>query len=263
MAAAAQSCASRMDAGAPGRRGRTWAAPARPAASYEPGSPPSTAQWPASVTRDVHEHGKTLVERGCAKSDVAVTMAVYPSRSGTRFRRRAMAARISSPSAPIMGSRSAMSRRDAPALGRAGLTIPVCIGGRLNQIPDDSNPGLPVDVTAKSAPSASSRVRRSMGSPQRSPTWRASARRTTGSGWVAPPQAAAKLPRPFRSRRPATHYQSAAAISDASRPAATRGTSVASRRVSTAKSSTAQNVRWSAWWNTARTAASPTATPPG
>ena len=33
------------------------------------------------------------------------------------------------------------------ALTRADLDIPVCIGGRLNQVPDDSNSGLPVDVT--------------------------------------------------------------------------------------------------------------------
>jgi methylmalonyl-CoA mutase cobalamin-binding subunit len=32
-------------------------------------------------------------------------------------------------------------------LERADVDLPVCIGGRLNQIPDDSNSGLPVDVT--------------------------------------------------------------------------------------------------------------------
>ena len=34
-------------------------------------------------------------------------------------------------------------------LAGAGLTIPVCIGGKLNQIPEDSNSGLPVDVTGE------------------------------------------------------------------------------------------------------------------
>ena len=34
-------------------------------------------------------------------------------------------------------------------LAKAGAAIPVCIGGRLNQIPDDSNSGLPVDVSAE------------------------------------------------------------------------------------------------------------------
>ena len=28
----------------------------------------------------------------------------------------------------------------------AGVAQPLCIGGRLNQVPDDSNSGLPIDV---------------------------------------------------------------------------------------------------------------------
>ena len=35
----------------------------------------------------------------------------------------------------------------AGCLARADLDFPVCIGGRLNQVPDDTNSGLPVDVT--------------------------------------------------------------------------------------------------------------------
>jgi hypothetical protein len=37
----------------------------------------------------------------------------------------------------------------ARCLARAGLDLPVCIGGRLNQVPDDSNSGLPIDVTSE------------------------------------------------------------------------------------------------------------------
>jgi hypothetical protein len=31
-------------------------------------------------------------------------------------------------------------------MASASVTLPLCIGGRLNQVPDDSNSGLPVDV---------------------------------------------------------------------------------------------------------------------
>jgi hypothetical protein len=37
----------------------------------------------------------------------------------------------------------------ARCLARAGLDLPVWIGGRLNQVPDDSNSGLPIDVTSE------------------------------------------------------------------------------------------------------------------
>ena len=41
------------------------------------------------------------------------------------------------------------ARDVARCLAQAGLDLPVCIGGRLNQVPDNSNSGLPVDVTAE------------------------------------------------------------------------------------------------------------------
>jgi hypothetical protein len=41
------------------------------------------------------------------------------------------------------------TREVLDCLATAGLAIPVCVGGRLNQIPEDSNSGLPVDVTAE------------------------------------------------------------------------------------------------------------------
>ncbi len=39
------------------------------------------------------------------------------------------------------------AREMLDALAAAGANLPLCIGGRLNQVPDDSNSGLPVDVT--------------------------------------------------------------------------------------------------------------------
>jgi methylmalonyl-CoA mutase cobalamin-binding domain/chain len=101
------------------------------------------------ATTDVHEHGKALVERGLAKLGVAVAdggVSVDPERLvETAVEQGADLIAISTYNGIALRYASDV----VSCLERAGLEIPVCIGGRLNQIPDDSNSGLPVDVTAE------------------------------------------------------------------------------------------------------------------
>ncbi len=100
-------------------------------------------------TTDVHEHGKNLVERGLAKLGVAVVdggVAVDPERLV------AIAAEAHADLIAIStynGVALRYARDVMECLKAARLALPVLIGGRLNQIPDDSNSGLPVDVSAE------------------------------------------------------------------------------------------------------------------
>jgi hypothetical protein len=98
-------------------------------------------------TTDVHEHGKHLLERGLAKLGVAI---INGGVSADPERLVAIAADQRADFIAIStynGIALRYAKDVAHCLARAGLDIPVCIGGRLNQIPDDSNSGLPVDVT--------------------------------------------------------------------------------------------------------------------
>jgi methylmalonyl-CoA mutase cobalamin-binding subunit len=100
-------------------------------------------------TTDVHEHGKALVGRGLAKLGVSIIdggVSVDPER---------LVAIAADQGADLIAisTYNGIALRYAGnvlcCLERADLDLPVCIGGRLNQIPDDSNSGLPVDVTAE------------------------------------------------------------------------------------------------------------------
>jgi methylmalonyl-CoA mutase cobalamin-binding subunit len=98
-------------------------------------------------TTDVHEHGKHLVERGLAKLGV---VAIDGGVSTDPERLVGIAADRGADFIAI-GTYNGIALRYAcdvaRCLARAGLDLPVCIGGRLNQVPEDSNSGLPVDVT--------------------------------------------------------------------------------------------------------------------
>jgi methylmalonyl-CoA mutase cobalamin-binding subunit len=98
-------------------------------------------------TTDVHEHGKCLVERALTKLGVLIIdggvstdpeeLVAVATDQGADF------IAISTYNGIALRYAGDVAR----CLARADLDIPVCIGGRLNQVPDDSNSGLPVDVT--------------------------------------------------------------------------------------------------------------------
>lgn len=99
-------------------------------------------------TTDVHEHGKYLVDHalhgvGATVIDagVAVDAEVLVA---TALAEGAEAIAIST----YNGVALTYARAVLAALRARGAMLPVLIGGKLNEIPTDSNSGLPVDVTA-------------------------------------------------------------------------------------------------------------------
>ncbi len=99
------------------------------------------------ASSDVHEYGKLLVERSLASAGLrSLDAGVHadPDRLVALAREGgASAVAISTYNGVALDYLSAVRRE----LSRAGLEIPVFIGGKLNQIPADSNSALPVDVT--------------------------------------------------------------------------------------------------------------------
>jgi methylmalonyl-CoA mutase cobalamin-binding subunit len=98
------------------------------------------------ATTDVHEHGKMLIDAmlrhiGATALDGGVS--TEPDRlveMAVRMQPDAIA--LSTYNGVALGYYRAL--RDA--LAAAGITVPILIGGRLNQIPEGSNTGLPQDV---------------------------------------------------------------------------------------------------------------------
>lgn len=98
-------------------------------------------------TTDVHEHGKYLVEQaldglGAAIMDagVAVDVEVLIDRA---IAGGAEAVAIST----YNGVALSYAKAVLAAMAARGVALPLLIGGRLNEVPADSNSGLPVDVT--------------------------------------------------------------------------------------------------------------------
>ena len=98
-------------------------------------------------TTDVHEHGKYLVERaieGLGAETVDAGVSVDPGVLVARgVEAGADALAISTYNGVALGYAQAVRAE----LDQRGLDLPVLIGGKLNQIPTDSNSGLPVDVS--------------------------------------------------------------------------------------------------------------------
>ena len=99
-------------------------------------------------TTDVHEHGKFLVEEalaglgaGIVDAGVAVDPEVLVEAA---LAGGAEAIAIST----YNGVAMSYARAVLAALAARGAVLPVLIGGKLNEIPPESNSGLPVDVTA-------------------------------------------------------------------------------------------------------------------
>jgi methylmalonyl-CoA mutase cobalamin-binding subunit len=98
-------------------------------------------------TTDVHEHGKYLVEQALEGLGIAIADA------GVAVDPEALVARAAETGADAIAisTYNGVALRYAQAVKAAmaarGLVLPVLIGGRLNEVPKDSNSGLPVDVT--------------------------------------------------------------------------------------------------------------------
>lgn len=101
------------------------------------------------ASSDVHEHGKSLIEHLLTRLDAV------PVDGGTSADPDDLVAIALENGCDLIaistynGIALRFASEVQAALARAGASLPVCIGGRLNQIPDDSNSGLPVDVTAE------------------------------------------------------------------------------------------------------------------
>jgi len=99
------------------------------------------------ASSDVHEHGKNLIEH------LLTGLGIEAVDGGTSTDPDDLVAIALASDCDVIAisTYNGIALRFAgevlTALAKAGRTLPVCIGGRLNQIPDDSNSGLPVDVT--------------------------------------------------------------------------------------------------------------------
>lgn len=100
-------------------------------------------------TTDVHEHGAYLVRSALARIGVEVVDAGVAIDAeqlvACALEAGADAIAISS----YNGVALRYSRAVLKLLQERGADLPVLIGGKLNEIPADSNSGLPVDVTAE------------------------------------------------------------------------------------------------------------------
>lgn len=118
------------------------------------GQQPIVTTGPLSVcigTTDVHEHGKYLVEQaleglgiGIVDAGVAVDPEVLVARA---MEAGADAIAIST----YNGVAYSYAKAVKAAMEKQSVRLPVLIGGRLNEVPKDSNSGLPVDVTREIA----------------------------------------------------------------------------------------------------------------
>ncbi|WP_368911938.1 cobalamin-dependent protein [Taklimakanibacter deserti] len=100
------------------------------------------------ATSDVHEHGKYLVEKALSGLDIALVD------GGVSVDADRLVAKAVESGADFIaistynGVALRFCREVMDQLASRNLKIPIVVGGRLNQVPDDSNSGLPVDVTA-------------------------------------------------------------------------------------------------------------------
>jgi len=99
------------------------------------------------ATTDVHEYGKVLLEKVARELNIAVVdggVSTDPDLlCGKAIAEQADAIAISTYNGIALGFLSRLKEE----MSDKGVCIPVFIGGKLNQIPDDSNSSLPVDVS--------------------------------------------------------------------------------------------------------------------
>ncbi|MEI4472882.1 cobalamin-dependent protein [Frigidibacter sp. MR17.24] len=100
-------------------------------------------------TTDVHEHGAYLVRRALQGIGAEVTEAGVAIDAETLVARAVETGADAIAVSTYNGVGLGYARAVRAELSRRGLATPVMIGGLLNEIPRDSNSGLPVDVTAE------------------------------------------------------------------------------------------------------------------
>ncbi len=103
------------------------------------------------ATTDVHEYGKVLLEKVLGELDARLVDAGVSVDADVLCRQaletNADAIAISTYNGIALGFLTSLREE----MSNQGLDIPVFIGGKLNQVPADSNSSLPVDVTAELA----------------------------------------------------------------------------------------------------------------
>ena len=111
---------------------------------------PATAGLRVCIgTSDVHEHGKYLVERALEG------LGVETLDGGVSVDPAVLVDRALAQGADVLAvsTYNGVARRYVTevlaALQARGATLPVLVGGKLNEVPKDSNTGLPVDVSAE------------------------------------------------------------------------------------------------------------------
>ena len=99
-------------------------------------------------TTDVHEHGKYLVTKafdGLGIGTIDAGVSVDPEALvASAVDRGADAIAVST----YNGVALSYVRAVKAAMARSGVELPILVGGRLNEVPKESNSGLPVDVSA-------------------------------------------------------------------------------------------------------------------
>ena len=102
-----------------------------------------------TVTSDVHEHGKTLLDEVFSRSGLTVIdggVSADPDQIVDRLAQGDITAIALS---TYNGVALSFSQKLKRLMEEAGQTVPILIGGRLNQIAQSSNSNLPVDVTGE------------------------------------------------------------------------------------------------------------------
>jgi methylmalonyl-CoA mutase cobalamin-binding subunit len=94
------------------------------------------------ATSDVHEHGKMLIEEILRRLGVVVLDGGVSTDPAVLARQVA----AKRPDAVAISTYNGVALDYYSALRSRGITVPILIGGRLNQIPAGSNSSLPVDV---------------------------------------------------------------------------------------------------------------------
>ena len=98
-------------------------------------------------TTDVHEHGKYLVERALDGLGATLTDAGVAIDPETLVDRAVEAGADAIAISTYNGVALSYTKAVLAAMNARGLVVPVLVGGRLNEVPKDSNSGLPADVT--------------------------------------------------------------------------------------------------------------------
>ena len=98
-------------------------------------------------TTDVHEHGKYLVEQALDGLGAVLTDAGVAIDPETLVERAVESGADAIAISTYNGVALSYTRAVLVAMKARGLALPVMVGGRLNEVPKESNSGLPADVT--------------------------------------------------------------------------------------------------------------------